>query len=257
MPGSSPHVRGARNRDYCRRLDYGIIPACAGSTRVRSSGSSPNRDHPRMCGEHAPSRMPLARAAGSSPHVRGALFVHRLEYSNRGIIPACAGSTWCWTIREQVAGDHPRMCGEHSASMRTAAPASGSSPHVRGARGGGLNDVDHDGIIPACAGSTTSFCSACVSRRDHPRMCGEHWSSKTVVCFRSGSSPHVRGARSSRTVGDGIPGIIPACAGSTRSRPACTSPCRDHPRMCGEHSTDTIDTLVLSGSSPHVRGALY
>ena len=31
---------------------------------------------------------------------------------------------------------------------------------------------------------------------------------------------------------------------------------RDHPRMCGEHMVQGLDTLVDAGSSPHVRGAL-
>ena len=50
-----------------------------------------------------------------------------------------------------------------------------------------------------------------------------------------GSSPHVRGAL----------GPCPA------------SPCRirDHPRMCGEHSSRKAFLLESMGSSPHVRGA--
>ena len=71
--GSSPHVRGAlvpvRADDDVR----GIIPACAGSTRLVFPSRQASWDHPRMCGEHRIND----------------------EHSRRlpGIIPACAGST--------------------------------------------------------------------------------------------------------------------------------------------------------------------
>ena len=70
--GSSPHVRGALKQDVARLRIAGIIPACAGSTcwaRTRTAGS---RDHPRMCGEHAPYAPSISQNRGSSPHVRGA-----------------------------------------------------------------------------------------------------------------------------------------------------------------------------------------
>ena len=51
-------------------------------------------------------------------------------------------------------------------------------------------------------------------------------------------------------------GIIPACAGSTRSCRRWSRSPGDHPRMCGEHVIDQLATQVGQGSSPHVRGAL-
>ena len=50
-------------------------------------------------------------------------------------------------------------------------------------------------------------------------------------------------------------GIIPACAGSTRSTTARSPGIRDHPRMCGEHWQCPPKPAWSSGSSPHVRGA--
>ena len=70
--GSSPHVRGARGRRLCRRLPYGIIPACAGSTTRPSPMTARLRDHPRMCGEHEHGGAMSLLRPGSSPHVRGA-----------------------------------------------------------------------------------------------------------------------------------------------------------------------------------------
>ena len=278
--GSSPHARGAplprshtctsaldhprmRGEHWCRYVVLvappGIIPACAGSTqyytaqRFTRSGSSPHargarstrassctrsRDHPRMRGEHKS---------------------HLLLLDVRhGIIPACAGSTVSNVFaalqspgssphaRGAPAGraragsrtrDHPRMRGEHA-------------PRGRGPRRG-------QGIIPACAGSTSDetslrFCvmgssphargallscwSISPRPRDHPRMRGEH-----LVDLRERYR---------------LPGIIPACAGSTpsvleiKTASAGSSPHArgarrptqdavgtggDHPRMRGEH----------------------
>ena len=50
--GSSPHVRGARNKLLDGFDIRGIIPACAGSTAKRLFPNFIPRDHPRMCGEH-------------------------------------------------------------------------------------------------------------------------------------------------------------------------------------------------------------
>ena len=52
--GSSPHVRGAPLREGGKRLEGGIIPACAGSTRRTGRSGRRTWDHPRMCGEHSP-----------------------------------------------------------------------------------------------------------------------------------------------------------------------------------------------------------
>ena len=51
--GSSPHVRGALVTMPGMRSGRGIIPACAGSTRILLHKDDPVWDHPRMCGEHA------------------------------------------------------------------------------------------------------------------------------------------------------------------------------------------------------------
>ena len=51
-----------------------------------------------------------------------------------------------------------------------------------------------------------------------------------------------------------IVGIIPAYAGNTdRTRSKC-SVCRDHPRVCGEHSPISTRRTVSPGSSPRMRG---
>ena len=111
--GSSPHVRGAPVNYNTGGASAGIIPACAGSTANWTRLSCPQRDHPRMCGEHFADGTCVEPFQGSSPHVRGARHPAPAAVRGVGIIPACAGSTiWVWRCCA-VCRDHPRMCGEH------------------------------------------------------------------------------------------------------------------------------------------------
>ena len=94
---------------------------------------------------------------------------------------------------------------------------------------------DWIGIIPACAGNTTSPYAYVECSWDHPRVCGEH----AVVRFRvnvpPGSSPRVRGTLVDGDFMQAEHGIIPACAGNTADCPMRLLFARDHPRVCGEH----------------------
>ena len=148
--------------------------------------------------------------------MRGAHINDSHSFVRVGIIPACAGSTEVVKKHHLDFWDHPRMCGEHMATMHCAAQLLGSSPHVRGALYGQHEYVRQTGIIPACAGSTKWVA-------DRPDA-GE------------GSSPHVRGAHQDDHWLKRLRGIIPACAGSTTSDVAALVRPRDHPRMCGEHA---------------------
>ena len=168
-----------------------------------------------MCGEHEVVQTAERAAAGSSPHVRGAL-VSRVEVSDdAGIIPACAGSTSEQSPLPNDSGDHPRMCGEHTIAEVSLSSRGGSSPHVRGALLLASDRQRLRGIIPACAGSTGKASSTQDSTRDHPRMCGEHDWITTQLVSHMGSSPHVRGAPTIFSFSFALYGIIPACAGST------------------------------------------
>ena len=86
-------------------------------------------------------------------------------------------------------------------------------------------------------------------------MCGEHTPENLPDGLTAGSSPHVRGAHRHQGHGGRPAGIIPACAGSTRSSTLPRSPAWDHPRMCGEHTSMIGFAPMTAGSSPHVRGA--
>ena len=172
--GSSPHARGAQVREGACRLRGGIIPACAGSTRLPTRRRASSRDHPRMRGEHAFFGQPTTVSIGSSPHARGAPEAALGQNLGIGIIPACAGSTAFSRSPCVVSRDHPRMRGEHSTDMVPVSTHIGSSPHARGARAHMRSTSGFWRIIPACAGSTLSPSRGRRTWRDHPRMRGEH-----------------------------------------------------------------------------------
>ena len=149
------------------------------------------------------------------------------------------------------------MCGEHDGVQAILTTDKGSSPHVRGARWLAPLRRISAGIIPACAGSTRWSHVIPSVVRDHPRMCGEHPKNTQKIDTPTGSSPHVRGAHYEIELVKERRGIIPACAGSTDHSGHPRRPAGDHPRMCGEHPILSAVTSAPTGSSPHVRGALY
>ena len=213
--GSSPRMRGALDGPVQGVGLNRIIPADAGSTRVKDTLSDLVEDHPRGCGEHQHAQTIFIIVYGSSPRMRGAPGPWPWNIIRRRIIPADAGSTdhWPWSwIQNQ---DHPRGCGEHTKGCPSTMLTKGSSPRMRGAPYGLSDNRIYRGIIPADAGSTSPTIGTVRSSRDHPRGCGEHCLPYAGDQTMMGSSPRMRGA-----LGIDIPGslrgrIIPADAGST------------------------------------------
>ena len=195
---------------------------------------------------------------GSSPHTRGA--------------PGRPTSFPC------ARRDHPRIRGEHSILPIGEYHATGIIPAYAGSTENLIDGIlAHEGSSPHTRGAQKKQARLIESGRDHPRIRGEHKAPRGQVRLSrgiipayagstygmtvsfgcsSGSSPHMRGARS-RT--------------SRRSRPRW-----DHPRIRGEHvhrivgpipragiipayagSTfvGTLGTAKRQGSSPHTRGA--
>ena len=150
------------------------IPACAGSTSSRSWNASRQGAHPRMRGEHGGRLIGQSGQPGSSPHARGARSAGHVAWVDKGLIPACAGST--------------------GSILGRCAVLDGSSPHARGALTDRRPHLRHNGLIPACAGSTTISTPYRRVTGAHPRMRGEHSLKCTVSPASHGSSPHARGA---------------------------------------------------------------
>ena len=157
MPGSSPHTRGAQPRPFGGIEVRGIIPAYAGSTRPALPSARGRPDHPRIRGEHSASTTISSTISGSSPHTRGAPPQLVDEPSRTRIIPAYAGSTASFGRYRVSPSDHPRIRGEHRASIASVHLMGGSSPHTRGAQQARHEKELIPRIIPAYAGSTAPF----------------------------------------------------------------------------------------------------
>ena len=172
--GSSPRMRGTHGHYYCRFVCAGIIPAYAGNTDKQAQKEYFDRDHPRVCGEHACEDVRHLAALGSSPRMRGTHVQRDVRDAVAGIIPAYAGNTTGPQHRVRQQRDHPRVCGEHPIFPVTADPTAGSSPRMRGTPLSHLLAAHVLGIIPAYAGNTFECDMPIGLNRDHPRVCGEH-----------------------------------------------------------------------------------
>ena len=109
-------------------------------------------------------------------------------------------------------------------------------------------------IIPAYAGNTRIRRSDSCTPWDHPRVCGEHDGAYLPRRVFRGSSPRMRGTRSATSTRRPETGIIPAYAGNTCHSGVNWPSVRDHPRVCGEHSSSPWMLSEATGSSPRMRG---
>ena len=173
--------------------------------------------HPRVCGEHWCARPRGVSTYGSSPRVRGTHAL-RLGLCRRSrFIPACAGNTKSSRPMAIMAAVHPRVCGEHVATILHFLFSPGSSPRVRGTPLRHLLNALRRRFIPACAGNTLRLKPTRRARAVHPRVCGEHDRTEGDPTSPGGSSPRVRGTHAV-TEADLYGGrFIPACAGNTPS----------------------------------------
>ena len=179
LVGSSPHARGARLKAVDPFSLKGIIPACAGSTRKDERSVSNVRDHPRMRGEHDGKIVDADKLTGSSPHARGARMCRPKAKRRQRIIPACAGSTAPGLRLHPWYRDHPRMRGEHWASVAGRVTLTGSSPHARGAHFTTSASGRHSRLIHslfASSGHPSGLSSDYIfARRDTCWHCSNPW----------------------------------------------------------------------------------
>ena len=233
---------------------FRFIPACAGNTPALRAGPGTCPVHPRLCGEHLCPADEVRRVCGSSPPVRGTPGRGTRTEAHQRFIPACAGNTSRYLLRNGRRPVHPRLCGEHAAPGAHSSSPIGSSPPVRGT----LPPIDAGKaccrFIPACAGNTVRAHTRGPDAPVHPRLCGEHFGDLTVKAGVTGSSPPVRGTRCLRLGFGRVLRFIPACAGNTVIRLAINERPPVHPRLCGEHLEAFGARVQEYGSSPPVRG---
>ena len=156
LRGSSPRVRGKLAVVMICSPRSGLIPACAGKTRLTPEPGTECRAHPRVCGENDNGMRALARDLGSSPRVRGKRPRGARGGPRMGLIPACAGKTCPAPGDGARARAHPRVCGENVKADKSTGEIVGSSPRVRGKPGAALELRPSARLIPACAGKTVA-----------------------------------------------------------------------------------------------------
>ena len=209
-----------------------------------------------MCGENVFLIMFLYLEIGSPPRVRGKLLDLDGKTELARITPACAGKTEDALLAYDLGEDHPRVCGENAVSERLLFCCQGSPPRVRGKPRGERSHDQERRITPACAGKTLDEYHQHPDTEDHPRVCGENSSDKSIMIFDAGSPPRVRGKRRKRPRFAARCRITPACAGKTSHRATANSICKDHPRVCGENGFLVVAAHGSNGSPPRVRGKL-
>ena len=90
--------------------------------------------------------------------------------------------------------------------------------------------------------------------KDHPRVCGEKYSTRPYLSDEWGSPPRMRGKVLKTPNGEATERITPAYAGK---RHVCNAPCKgmgDHPRVCGEKDAEMAVLSQEMGSPPRMRG---
>ena len=146
------------------------------------------------------------------------------------------------------------MCGENNLQEGSHHLVWGSSPRVRGKLIRTSCCCGRGGLIPACAGKTSSYAQTASGTRAHPRVCGENLESQSDKVHDAGSSPRVRGKhRDFRRCSD-AERLIPACAGKTELWERANIRSGAHPRVCGENYIPRSEWPEPMGSSPRVRG---
>ena len=121
------HIIGSERKNRAR-----ITPAYAGNTNLFYDILHIHRDHPRVCGEHNNCLCYNKQVVGSPPRMRGTPpVIGTFEYTGR-ITPAYAGNTRVDVTRYTGAKDHPRVCGEHNATVMKPHCMAGSPPRMRG-----------------------------------------------------------------------------------------------------------------------------
>ena len=231
-----------------------LIPACAGKTGGRPVRGFGFWARPRVCGENWVRTLRSLMRAGSSPRVRGKRRPAERFRLRAGLIPACAGKTAPRPTGRPGGAAHPRVCGENAMDAEAFFGSWGSSPRVRGKHLRVARPRPGTGLIPACAGKTSTARARDAWDGAHPRGCGENPSSGRQLPPVRGSSPRVRGKHPSRRPISAFRRLIPACAGKTPPGAWPPGGRAAHPRVCGENSKTTLVGHLPSGSSPRVRG---
>ena len=111
--GSPPRMRGKQCKTPAEVWEQRITPAHAGKTYTIGTKGTRKQDHPRACGENAPTLTLFSSMKGSPPRMRGKPWDSVQPERRVGITPAHAGKTVTAPPFKSSSRDHPRACGEN------------------------------------------------------------------------------------------------------------------------------------------------
>ena len=169
-----------------------------------------------MCGNYHIQTRVQQGEQGSPPRVRELQELRHRRPAQPGITPACAGITLLIAGGDRVHQDHPRVCGNYPVLVATLVLILGSPPRVRELPRKRFSLIFVQGITPACAGITKRGNDFDQYPEDHPRVCGNYFSSSFEDSIHSGSPPRVRELPIKATITIPTARITPACAGITK-----------------------------------------
>ena len=166
--------------------------------------------------------------------MRGKDIEARRKLLRRGITPAYAGKRIIIVSSISSNRDHPRVCGEKTVALSASVRTVESPPRMRG------------------KGRATALRCRCT--RDHPRVCGEK--SLWFLCRNNitGSPPRMRGKDRCTSCQSINTRITPAYAGKSIQLSGPLDTPGDHPRVCGEKCSISLQGRSTKGSPPRMRG---
>ena len=252
--GSPPRARGRRVGPAGRGVPRGLTPACAGTSHRQRFAWCATGAHPRVRGDVDFGSAGSIASLGSPPRARGRRIADPPAELDRGLTPACAGTSGAHRRDTGARWAHPRVRGDVVGDGEQKRLGEGSPPRARGRRRAGSWIQRARGLTPACAG--TSDGSRDVSRgvRAHPRVRGDVRPWRARWRAPAGSPPRARGRPYPRRGNPGDHGLTPACAGTSSPTPTLGGPTRAHPRVRGDVPPAHRDQAPESGSPPRARG---
>ena len=217
-PGSPPRARGRHPGGTRGLMGRGLTPACAGTTRPRSSARPSATAHPRVRGDDSAALSRSTTPCGSPPRARGRRSGYVSVAGSLGLTPACAGTTPARAHPGRPPSAHPRVRGDDAPSRPLGLRARGSPPRARGRRAGLVDELAGGRLTPACAGTTGAPSPTRTPAEAHPRVRGDDDLMRVGRPGERGSPPRARGRPPLRAADRRRQGLTPACAGTTSTR---------------------------------------
>ena len=230
-----PRVRGdvgEGGRDF--GLTGGLTPACAGTSRACRPGWVSRRAHPRVRGDVSTVGLACMTPLGSPPRARGRHQRHVCQWHQRGLTPACAGTSGGQVRHRLHFRAHPRVRGDVVRMLTADELRQGSPPRARGRPWRRAATSGGRGLTPACAGTSGRRPPTHSTPWAHPRVRGDVQAAARAASQAAGSPPRARGRREQERHPFRVEGLTPACAGTSRWRMARGVTPRAHPRVRGD-----------------------